>query len=310
MDILKKLDDEFKSTPTTHEERGEIQRSWISESAKLNNISTWLPAIQDISKIPIPKTQLIELNNKWLGWLVSDKYPAEEKAEFQKYLESKLDPYFKDKKIFVRVGTFSDKFEFDNSPLVENLQYLSQHVLSVFYSCMLCGAGITETVAIREYVEPLPPVQTIYSGMPLRREIRFFVDFSNDKVLGYSDYWHPEAMIDLIGRITPENLIPDLVKFEPRAIEIVEKILSEDSVMPHLKEKISDWLAYADWYQKQSDIKQYVEAVLPQIQNLAENCQLTGSWSVDIMFNDLNHPFLIDMALMNQSALAEYMVPL
>lgn len=300
--------DSPKSTKIDYAERGRTVRSWMSSSAQTNNIATWLPEIKDISRIMIPKTQLIELPDKWLGWLASDNYPENQIAEFQEFIESQLDPDFKDRTLFVRVGTFSNKFLFSDGPLVEDVNTLGRHILDIFYGCMLCGAGTTSTVAIREYIPPRLNTPTIYGGMPLRREIRFFVDFDNGEVLGYSDYWHPREMVRLIGNNMSNEAIEALANFDPDAIKHIEDF-SKNLTTP-FGENARDWLTYAKWYQDQTDIEPYIDSVLPRIKHLAKNCTLAGRWSVDIMFLAPHLPYLIDMATMDESALAQYMVEL
>ena len=285
-------------------EEGKKLREHLGENP--NDIAVWLESLKKVSTIPIPKTKLLTLTDEYLGWLTSDYYTEERIMLFNDYLIENLKDDFDidNLDVFIKTGTYSNKFDFEN-PHVTNKKDIGKKFLEIFYSSMMVGAGTTPTVAVREYIKPKEDVPTIYHGMPLRREIRFFVDFDKEKILGYSEYWDKSQMKELARRAVPSINVEDITT---KLIKNIQDLVDSKIIAsPSGEETLKDFLTWAKWSKKLPDIECYVQSVLPKIKKLVFSKPLRGRWSVDIMFNDIDEPWLIDMALMHQSALVDVM---
>ena len=286
-------------------EEGAEVRERISDNP--NDIANWIDKIEKVSKIPIPKTKIITLSDEYLGWLISDHYTEQRVNMFNDYLleEIKNDFDLQNLDVFVKTGTYSDKFYFNN-PHVTDKNKIANHVLNIFYGCMLVGAGTTPTIAVREFIKPKERTETIYRGLPLRRELRFFVDFDSQKILGYSEYWDKNEMKQLVKRVVPAINTDDISTMLIKNVQYVidNNVLTGEGSINDLK----DFVTWANWYLRLDDVNKYVNYILPYLKELVSSRPLTGQWSIDIMFNDVDEPWLIDMALMNQSALTDVMV--
>lgn len=273
-----------------------------------NDMSYWLPKIERVSRIRIPKTVMFQLTDFWYGWAMSDYYTERRQKGFNDYLISNIKSEFNvsNLDVFVKTGVYSDKFYFNN-PHVDNPATLGTSLLNIFYGAMLVGAGTSPTVVVREYILPKDNNGTIYNGMPLRREVRFFVDFDLKRVLGYSDYWHKSEMVQLVKSVAPAINVDEI---STKLLKNVEYLIDNNIVENHQSNRLKDFVTWAKWYLKQVDIQLYVERVLPEVAEIAKRGSLKGKWSIDIMFNNIDEPYLIDMALMQQSALVDVMVTL
>lgn len=277
-------------------------------SGNENDMSYWFPKIERVSKIQIPKTLMFQLTDFWYGWVMSDYYTEGRRKDFNDYLISNIKGSFdiNNLDVFVKTGVYSDKFYFNN-PHVDNPSTIGTSLLNVFYGAMLVGAGTSPTVVVREYIPPKENDGTIYNGMPLRREVRFFVDFDLKRVLGYSDYWHKSEMVQLVKSVAPSINVDEI---GTKLLKNVEYLIDNNIVENYQSSKLKDFVTWAKWYLKQGDIQPYVQRIFPEVEELAKSGMLTGKWSIDIMFNSIEEPYLIDMALMQQSALVDVMVRL
>ena len=129
------------------------------------------------------------------------------------------------------------------------------------------GAGGCTELILREYI-PAGEKPCIYQGMPLRPEFRCFYDFDQKKLLYTKNYWdwdycHDAIAEDATDKIVYEKIYPDIE---------------------------------AEYTARLSEVEEMVTKYMPQV-------QLSGIWSVDIMYNSADDIYyLIDMAIARQSA--------
>ena len=197
-----------------------------------------------------------------------------------------LDPA---KTYFVKTGTFSSKFDFRNAKVTgeKEVRELGEYLL--WLSCQavaMCnmlnghptyGVSTTNEWVVREYIEDTENNPTIYKGMPLHTEYRFFVDFDTKKILGVSPYWRPDVMKRRFGH-------------------------APDADSPH---NYHDYIIYS--MHEPVLMKRYednVERVAENLQRIVNDTDLTGQWSIDIMQNGDDF-WIIDMALAENSALSD-----
>ena len=139
------------------------------------------------------------------------------------------------------------------------------------------GVSTTNEWVVREYIEDVENNPTIYRGMPLHTEYRFFADFDTKQILGVSSYWRPDVMKQRFGH-------------------------EKDADSPH---NFHDYIIYS--MHEPVLMKRYednVDRVRENLMNIIENTALTGQWSIDIMQNgDEFH--IIDMAVAENSALKD-----
>ena len=268
-----------------------------------NNMGYWFPALAAAAKadrfFKIPETKIIRVPQPllqlsrmdYLGLTPSSLRIAD--AFCMKAFN--LDPK---KKYFVKTGVFSAKFDFRNAKvegekevreLGEYLLFISNQasmMASPLSSPSIYGAATTNEWVVREYIEDYERNPTIYKGLPLRTEYRFFVDFDTDEILGVSPYWRPDVMLKRFG--------PDRNPDSPH--EFHDYIIYQahaDTIMRRYTDTV-DMVA------------EHLSAVIPDV-------DLEGQWSLDIM-QSMNEAgtydyYLIDMATADTSALSDCVPP-
>lgn len=266
----------IKSPTITQEEMEKIQQNRYNISQQtVENMSYWLPRIQKSvetsnSGIKIPETKIIPLPFERWVWLNSDNYKKEAIEEFNTFLFNEAKEFLERKnKLFMKTGLFSDKFCFKRTIVTKDVS-IGENFLDIYYSSMIVGADKSAEVVLREFIESKMPLEQIYNGMNLFTEFRVFYDFDEKKVLGVSNYWHPEVM---------------------------ERYLHGDDHDVYLKAKERIVNTFNE--HKQMVAEKTSEA-------LKEVTDLHGSWSVDVLLN-IDELWLIDMARMFRSAMVEQM---
>lgn len=268
-----------------------------------NSMGYWFPPLvwaamkQDFFRIP--KTTIIRVPMPLLQ-LTRIDYMSLTKATMRIVNEYCRQVFSLDlsKDYFIRTGTHSSKFDFRNAHVhgEEEVAELGEYLLynhhqGVMMAGPLCspciyGMATTREWCVREFIEdhdqPANPV--IYKGLPLRTEIRAFVDMDTDKVIGMAPYWDPDTMKKRFGH-------------------------DEDADSPH---QVHDYIIYSmhedvimGRYEKNK------ERVWKELEKMLPDFDLTGQWSIDIMLNgkdaDGKEEFwIIDMALARDSALKNY----
>lgn len=264
-------------------------------TAKPNDFAAYWPHVEGVNPFSPIKSVIVKVP---LELIVSIYNSDISQDEFEK-----LNDYFVDqvkstldlsKPIFVKTGDYSDKFDFSN-PLIQPGESLAEHAVNVMYGAAMTAGGC-DTFVFREYITSTKEETTIYNGMPLRRELRWFVDFDNKEILGFSNYWHEKYMTRLVGN----DLSVDEAYEEAR-----NKL--KDGVAEWKKEKLEDYINWYYWHlENQSIYRKLMYETKNQVEYLVKNATLTGKWSVDVMEVDSKH-YLIDMAKMEQSALVDVM---
>lgn len=273
-----------------------------------NAIGYWLPKITEavkkgnffkipettIIKVPLP---LLQLTRKDYSSLTSTSLKIADRFCQKAF---KLDPQ---KKYFIKTGTFSSKFDFRNAKIenpkevMEIGQYLifiqNQAVLmagSVFMKSIpgkgpilakapsIYGASTTNEWCVRKYIEDKENCPTIYKGLPLHTEYRVFVDFDTKKLLAIHQYWDEEVMQKRFNQ-SPDSNTPDM--------------LHDAIIFESHKEKLKE------------NYENYKELVKEKLEDILQEIDLKGQWSIDIMQNG-DEFWLIDMALAQNSAFYEY----
>lgn len=191
------------------------------------------------------------------------------------------------KKYFIKTGTYSSKFDFRNA-LVQGekeVRELGEYLLFIHFQALqmaspmskpvIYGVSTTNEWVVREFIEDVENNPKIYKGIPLRTEYRFFVDFDTKKLLGVSPYWREDVMI---------------------------RSFKMDPNVPHKKHYYVIYKTHEETlYKKYND---NVENLSNKVEELIQNMNLNGQWSLDIMQNGEDF-YVIDMASAIDSALSD-----
>lgn len=238
----------------------------------LNNFSYWEPKVENCG-IEVPESVIIPVPVE-IGQAFFMVRPDEDFEKVYEWVKKDVMPCLKEIPgtgpfVFVKNGTFSNKYCFRDCKVQRNAHELACSIININYDALLVGAGGISELVIREFIEfnhGLTP--TIYQGMPLRTEFRVFYDFDKRKVLYSVNYWDYDYCHEAISR------------------DFTDKIIYE-SHWPHLKQS----------FEKR---KEDVELM---ISDSMEDVEMTGIWSVDVMWSDEEEEYyLIDMAIAARSA--------
>ena len=236
----------------------------------VHNVSYWFPKIKDCG-IRVPETFVKEVPVELFRHLFMDNHEEDIKVIFE-WVQTELIPSIPENLrglIFVKNGTFSNKFDFNTCAIRCNSIDLTRSIIEINYASLILGAGGNTEIVIRERIpfqESIVP--TIYHGMPLRTEYRVFYDFDNKKPLYIENYWDVSYCHSSIAR------------------NMTDKIVYE-SVYPELNQN----------YENHKD------CVLNGVaEHLSKVEGFSGIWSVDILEDEKQHFWLIDMALGYRSA--------
>ena len=149
---------------------------------------------------------------------------------------------------------------------------------------MLLGAGLSVDLCAREYIPAPAHTPTIYHGMPLRTEFRAFIDLDEHGLLGITPYWHPAVMKQALRLADTQGEGYGHISGDHQTFLDNEARLqrSFEMLVP--------------------DVARHLELLIPALQQAG----MAGAWSLDIMLDvDREVFWLIDMALMSNSALAD-----
>lgn len=145
----------------------------------------------------------------------------------------------------------------------------TRSLIEINYASLMFETGGNTEVAIRERIiadESITPC--IYNGMPLRNEYRVFYDFDKKKVLYIVNYWDWDFCHDAISR------------------NVTDKIVYE-AAYPELSKRFAE---------NKNSVKDIVKKAMEKVNGL------TGIWSIDILADESQNLWLIDMAVGRQSA--------
>lgn len=235
-----------------------------------NNMSNWLPKVAGCG-ISIPQTIILPLSFNQFFWILNEGFRIEGTEGLSNSLiETIKDKFDTSRPIFLKTGTFSDKFNFSHCKLTDPVK-VGEHFIEIAFSSMLLGAGYPTEIVFREFIESKEEKPTIYNGLPLNCEFRAFYDFDNKEVLDVFNYWDTETMIQsLKGSIHSQKEI----------------------------EEYQNFVSYAPTLEK--EFEQHKDEVRDLINEKMTAVNLQGIWSIDLMLVDGTY-YLIDMAVGKQS---------
>ena len=266
-----------------------------------DSMGHWFPALVDAVKcqdyFKVPKTTLIKipltlLQMTRLDYMLHTPTTLKIVDEYC-YKIFDLD---ETKTYFIRTGTTSLKYDFRNVKVsgAKEVHELGEYLLhNHSKGPVMAGPlsqpsiyGMQPTVewAVREYIEPKEVLPQIYFGMPLRLELRVFIDADEKKVIGIAPYWDPNVM---------------------------KKRFSMDDDFRN-PDKIHDYTVYTAYeHILIAKYEQYKDKICKKVDQMLPYLDLTGQWSLDVMVNGVNEDgsddvYLIDMATAQTSALIEY----
>lgn len=136
------------------------------------------------------------------------------------------------------------------------------------YEAMCCGAEGADEIVVRKFIEsPHGTTPCIYNGLPLRPEFRVFYDFDTRKPIFTANYWDYDYVY-------------------PHLHDATDKIVFE-----HERERIE-----GAFKSEKDRVQAMVETAMKRVTGLA------GQWSVDILMDEGDNLWLIDMAIAQRSA--------
>lgn len=234
---------------------------------KIGNAQFLIPKTT-IRRLPIEIAQILRIDYKDLNQTTRDSL---NKLIFDLF---KLE---NGKTYFIKTGTFSNKFVFQNCKC-EEPEEMGEYFVAINNKAMEVGAGLTVDYVVREYIEDHQNRPTIYHGMPLRTEFRAFYDFDKKELIGVAPYWHPVLMKKYLG-------------LSCGTVQDYETFLKWEDI-------ISD------------DFNDSLYTVRKEISEICSNFSngFRGKWSIDVMKNCEDEYYVIDMATYETSALTEYAV--
>ncbi len=240
---------------------------WIKENE--NNFSKWYPKVKDCG-IRQPVTAYFDVPEELIEAFFMT-HDEDDRDKIYNWVKTELIPQIPDnlrnKPVFVKNGTFSNKFDFKTCATFTEPCSLTSSLIEINYNSFLFDAGGANEVVVRERI-PYDARKTpcIYNGMPLRNEFRVFYDFDKHAVLYAVNYWDYDYCIRAI-----RNNATDLVVFDA-----MQCLLTQG-----YNENVDSAVTLVDMHMKNVDLK--------------------GKWSIDIMMTDEGF-WLIDMAVAEQSA--------
>lgn len=238
-----------------------IRKTFADNLEDKNNLSYWYPKIKDCG-IKTPDTIVIPINYAQFKWLGGDNYEDKDIKSMGTFIHNRIksSELKNNKKLFMKTGTFSNKFNFASCK-IEDFDTIGEQFLDIYYAAMCVGDGNSTEIVIREFIESDNDIKPIYNGMPLSTEFRIFYDFDNKKILGEFNYWDRET-------------VAKSLRYEKN--NDAEIFLSEIDRI-------------------ENNFTKYIGKVTELINKCMKNVTLEGKWSIDIM-KAKDEFYLIDMA--------------
>lgn len=248
------------------------------ERAAQNMFSYWYPKVQGHG-IDTPKSLVFQLPRSGTdGEVNQELYKAffmeegeKDIATIQKWLDVEVMPALEENemwgRLFVKNGTFSNKFWADGSCIVERIDGLAEAVANINYGALCVGAGGLGELVVRQFISyNQRKTPCIYNGLPLRPEFRVFYDFDERKPIFVVNYWDAGYVEDKLHDLT------DRLVFQSQKEELER------------------------FYESNKDV------VVAMVEEAMADVDLSGAWSVDIMWDSTREKYwLIDMAVAETS---------
>lgn len=244
-----------------------------------NDFSFWFPKVKNCG-IPTPKTYFAkvpprEQEPKFTDRLFQAFYmekPSDDMAVIQewvdRYLLMDLMKEGLTGHIFVKNARFSNKFDARGSCNIYGLSDLARAIANINYAAMMHDADGVDEIVVRQFIESNSrTTPCIYNGLPLRPEFRVFYDFDARKIIFTANYWDFDYVFWHLHDAT------DKIIFAHERVRI-QKAFDEN--------------------------KSRVEAMVGNAMKRVNG--LTGQWSVDILMDEQENLWLIDMAIAQRSA--------
>ena len=261
-------------TPEDLEKAHKNYVKWMLENT--NNFSYWYPKICLCKSeiVHIPESRVLQVpENIFENFFLES---PEQIDVLSTWVQENVLPFIKDMEfpIFAKNGCFSNKFNFGISCFIPefSFQQILHRLINIQSKSLLLGTGGNMELVFREFIKPEPGTSTIYSGMPLRPEMRVFYDFDSHKVLYCVDYWDWDYCASAIGQNSKED----------------REVYS--GIYPELHRRVQE--------RKNLFIHNIEES-------LGKVWELRGIWSVDFIL-EKDKVWLIDMASAQQSAYWNY----
>lgn len=239
----------------------------IFERIQQNNFSFWFPKVEHCG-IRVPRSIIIPVGDEMIH-----HFCMEQSGDYEAilcFVKNNVEPAVKEAKFglcFVKNGTFSNKFDASHSCLPQPGS-LTEAIININYGALCTGAGGEGEIVIRERIPHDARVTPcIYHGLPFRTEFRVFYDFDDQQVIFVANYWDYDYVYPHLHDVT------DRIIFEHQR----EKM---ESKFEALKDKAAQTVAEA-------------------MKNVSG---LDGAWSVDLLLDEKDEFWLIDMAVAEQSA--------
>lgn len=240
-----------------------------------NNFSQWFPKLEE-GKLAITKAGLKLPRSWWFdvpeivqrSWFAYDSGMKYE--EFNKYISDFIDSisfvFDECSFVFNKNGTFSDKFDFRNC--ISTRYNVKDHLQNINYNALCLGAGGIDEVVFREVIPfDFHITPAIYQGLPFRPEFRIFYDFDTNKVLYIHNYWDHDYCYESICR------------------DAIDKFV---------------WDAHYDYVDKMYE--GHKQDVVSKVDLAMLGVNMAGKWSIDVLLDEWDNYWLIDMAKAENSA--------
>lgn len=245
-----------------------------------NDFSFWFPKIKDCG-INVPKTFYAklppyenddgEVERLYRAFYMDSR--EEDMDVIERWVEKDIIPELKQMDLtghlFVKNARFSNKFDANGSCNIYGVRDLARAISRVNYGALCCGADGIDEIVVRKFIEyNSRETPCIYNGLPLRSEFRVFYDFDSQSPIFTVDYW-------------------DFDYVYPHLYDATDRIVFE-----HEKGRLEK-----NYLQHWHDIQDVVSSAMKNNVN-----GLTGHWSIDILLDESNTLWLIDMAIAQTSA--------
>lgn len=238
-----------------------------------NDFSFWFPKVKDCG-IPTPRTFFTKTPSAETDPELARKFETvfymldyqENLRIIRQWLDKDVIPHLQEENltghIFLKNGRFSNKFDAGRSCVLYGTDTLAEAVASINYAALCLGAGGTDEIVVREFIEyARQETPCIYNGLPLRSEFRVFYDFDIKRPVFTANYWDWDTVF------------PQLYEATDRVVFEHERTRLERSFDEH-----------------KDEAQRIVSRAMSQVDGLS------GPWSVDILLDETGKYWLIDMA--------------
>lgn len=248
--------------PPTDEEI--FNRTSQEDKSDPNTFSNWFGRLKTHFKTP--RSVITSLTFDEMMLLKPDEKSTDQEAiqQFNTRLNQLVQDAGLHYPIFMKNGVFSNKFDFEESCLINTPDEFFDKLYNIIYGGCMVGARLSNEVVLRELVT-VPQDVKIYNAMPLNIEFRAFVNFDTQEIVEILDYWHDS----IVSRLPPEQ------------VELFKQ--HKENMAPKFE--------------------QFKTVLQTELENALRNKEfdLNGSWSVDFLLDVNNELWLIDMAFTGQS---------